>query len=74
MTRALPAGLQEGSAIRFRRHLTRGTWVEAVVAGVELDGSVACFDDDGRARAIRPEHVQVKMVGPRGGVRWEAVS
>ena len=43
---------------------------EGVVLRRERDGSIGLRDDRGRARAIPPERIEVRVLGPRGGERW----
>lgn len=63
-------GLAPGDRVRFRRRDSE-RWKDAVVVGVERDGSVALRDAKGAARAIAPDLIEVRDVGPRGGVVWE---
>lgn len=65
-------GLRPGDRVRFRRRDT-GRWREGRVVGRERDGSVALRDQRGASRSIRPEQLEVRSVGPRGGVIWEPV-
>jgi hypothetical protein len=65
-------GLAAGDTVRFRRR-AGGQWVLATVESRHRDGSVALRDEDGRARFIPPERVEVRRAGPRGGTRWEPV-
>ncbi|HEV2809943.1 MAG TPA: hypothetical protein VGV93_06060 [Acidimicrobiales bacterium] len=63
-------GLSAGDRVRFRRR-EGGRWREGVVSGMHKDGSVALHDDDGRARAISPERLELRTTGPRGAPTWE---
>lgn len=66
-------GLEAGDRVRFRRR-EGGRWHEGVAADRRRDGSVGLFETDGRARAIRPEQLEVLRAGPRGGKRWVPVA
>jgi hypothetical protein len=63
-------GLSAGDRVRFRRR-DGGRWREGVVSGIHKDGSVALHDEDGRARAISPERLELRTTGPRGATTWE---
>lgn len=63
-------GVRVGEAVRFRRR-PGGHWCEATVTGLERDGSLGVRDGEGRARALRPEAVEVRRTGSRGATRWE---
>ena len=63
-------GLCPGDRVRFRRR-ERGQWQEGVVSGMHRDGSVALHDEDGRARALLPERLELRTTGPRGATTWE---
>ena len=52
-------GLRVGDEVRWRPTGKR-TWVVARVTGVEADGSVACVDGDGRARAVVADRLEVR--------------
>ena len=65
-------GLSRGDTVRFRRSAAR-RWQEGTVSRREPDGSVGLRDADGRSRALRPELLEVRTSGPRGGVRWVPV-
>jgi hypothetical protein len=64
--------LRLGDRVRFRRRST-GRWHEAVVTGIERDGSVALRDGRGASRAVAASRLEVRTTGPRGAVRWEPV-
>ena len=65
-------GLNRGDVVRFRRSAGK-RWHEGTVSRREDDGSVGVRDVDGRSRALRPEVLEVRVAGPRGGVRWMPV-
>ena len=65
-------GLSRGDTVRFRRSAAR-RWQEGTVSRREPDGSVGLRDADGRSRALRPELLELRTAGPRGGVRWVPV-
>jgi hypothetical protein len=65
-------GLAAGDRVRWRRS-TGGRWVEGRVIARERDGSVGVRDADGASRALRPDRLEVRDRGPRGGVVWEPV-
>ncbi len=62
-------GLTAGDRVRFRRGSTE-RWKDAVVTGLERDGSVGLADRKGAARAIAVDHIEVRVAGPRGGLTW----
>jgi acetyl-CoA acetyltransferase len=62
-------GLSRGDRVRFRRLETQ-RWKEAVVTGVERDGSIGLADAKGAARAIAVGLIEVRVAGPRGGITW----
>jgi len=62
-------GLSRGDRVRFRR-LDTQRWKEAVITGLERDGSIGLADTKGAARAIAVELIEVRVAGPRGGVTW----
>jgi hypothetical protein len=64
-------GLCKGEKVRYRRRRTQGRWDEAVVVGMERDGSLGVRDQKGAARAIPLELVEVRAEGPRGARLWE---
>jgi hypothetical protein len=66
-------GLNRGDVVRFRRSAGR-RWQEGTVSRREDDGSVGVRDTEGRSRALRPEVLEVRTAGPRGGVRWVPVT
>jgi hypothetical protein len=61
-------GLQVGDIVRWRR-AARGNWTELKVKGIERDGSLSLLGPQG-FRALRPETLQRKDRGPKGGVVW----
>ncbi len=66
-------GLRPGERVRFRRP-DGGAWREAKVERRERDGSVGVRDDQGAARAIALDRLQVRITGPRGGSSWEPLT
>ncbi len=66
-------GLRKGEAVRFRRRDTE-RWKPATVKRREKDGSVGLHDDQGAARSIPIELVEVRASGPRGAKTWEPLS
>ncbi len=62
-------GLEIGQIVRYLGSSDR-RYREGVVLRREKDGSVGLRDDRGRARAIPPERIEVRVVGPRGGEQW----
>jgi hypothetical protein len=66
-------GLEPDDRVRFRRH-DGERWTEAVVLGVERDGSLALRDGKGARRAIPADLVHARAIGPRGGATWEPVA
>lgn len=71
--RLIAVGLRKGDRVRFRRNVDEH-WKEAEVMRRERDGSLGLRDDKGASRAIALELVEVRTVGPRGGVVWERVA
>lgn len=61
-------GLQVDDRVRWRP-TGRQVWLEARVTGLERDGSVGCVDDDGRARAVSADRLEVERRSGRAGVR-----
>jgi hypothetical protein len=66
-------GLTAGDRVRFRRRDTE-RWKEATVARREADGSLSLRDSRGGLRAIPIDLVEVRVVGPRGGITWESLT
>ena len=63
-------GLRAGEKVRFRRP-DRARWQNGTVARRERDGSIGITDENGAARAIPLQLVQVRCAGPRGAKGWE---
>ena len=54
----------------------RGRWRHGHLGDppVERDGCLRVFDDyNGAARTLRPEQLQARVRGPRGGLRWTSL-
>lgn len=66
-------GLAEGDEVRFRRR-DGERWKEATVLRRESDGSVGICDRRGAIRALPITMIEVRTVGPRGGVQWEPLA
>jgi len=66
-------GLRAGERVRWRRR-SGGSWAEGTVTGRERDGSIGVRDDQGRARALLIERLEVRGAGPRGAPRWEPLA
>jgi hypothetical protein len=66
----LAGGLRPGDRVRFRRRESE-RWKEGVVVRREKDGSIGLRDGRGAARAVPLERLEVRTVGPRGGIVWE---
>ena len=66
-------GVSTGDRVRFRRRDTE-RWKEATVARRESDGSLSVRDSRGGLRALPIEAVEVRTVGPRGGILWEPLA
>ena len=62
-------GLRAGERARFRE-AGRERWHDAVVVGIERDGSVALRDAKRAARSIPLERVEVLRRAGRGRPRW----
>jgi hypothetical protein len=62
-------GLHAGERARFRES-SGGRWHDAVVVGVERDGSVALRDAKRAARSIPLERVEVLRRAGRGRPKW----
>lgn len=69
----LEVGLRPGDIVRFRR-AEGGVWRQARVERRERDGSIGVRDEQGAARALPVERLQVRTTGRRGAVVWEPVS
>jgi hypothetical protein len=65
-------GVAPGDQVRFRRH-DGERWKSATVARREKDGSVGLHDARGGARSI-VACIEVRGLGPRGGVVWEPLA
>ena len=63
-------GLRPGATVRFRRR-DNERWKEGNVARREADGSLGVRDGKGSLRALPLDLVEVRTLGPRGGVLWE---
>jgi len=63
-------GLRPGATVRFRRR-DNERWKEGNVARREGDGSLGVRDGKGSLRALPLDLVEVRTIGPRGGVIWE---
>lgn len=66
-------GLTAGDRVRFRRRDSE-RWKEATVARREADGSLSLRDGRGGLRAMPIDTVEVRVVGPRGGITWEPLT
>jgi hypothetical protein len=63
-------GLEKGDTVRFRLTNTQ-RWTECHVIGENADGSLHLGDIKRRqSRSIKPEKIEKKTHGPRGGVLW----
>lgn len=62
--------LRPDDEIRFPKHPGSSSWVQGRPLSVAPDGSITC-SAGGKLRAVLPERIQVKVKGPRGGVKWE---
>jgi hypothetical protein len=65
-------GLVAGDRVRWRDR-SGARWREGQVERRERDGSVGVRDGRGASRALRPERLEVRARGPRGGRVWEPV-
>lgn len=63
-------GLAKGDIVRFRRRDAE-RWATATVVRREQDGSVGLTDGRGSARSLPLDTIEVRAVGPRGGIVWE---
>jgi hypothetical protein len=61
--------LKPTDAVRFPKAPGTRTKIEGRPLAVASDGSITC-SAAGKLRAIRPEQIEVKMQGPRGGTQW----
>lgn len=61
-----------GDRVRWRDR-SGARWREGRVERRERDGSVGVRDGRGASRALRPERLEVRARGPRGGAVWEPV-
>lgn len=66
----LAIGLRPGDQVRFRRRDDE-RWKPASVDRLERDGSIGLRDGKGASRSIPVDLVEVRTVGPRGGIVWE---
>jgi hypothetical protein len=63
-------GLAAGDRVRFRRR-DGERWKDGTVVRREADGSIGVRDAKGALRALPLGLVEVRDLGPRGGVVWE---
>lgn len=56
--------------MRFRRRATEH-WKDGTAVRREADGSLRVRDEKGSLRTLPLELVEVRTLGPRGGVMWE---
>jgi len=61
--------LRTDDTVRFPKMPGLSTWIIGLPKSVNTDGSINVWC--GKVRAIRPEAIEVKMQGPRGGFNWE---
>lgn len=66
-------GVAIGDPVRFRRRDTE-RWKDATVSKREADGSISVRDSRGGLRALPIESIEVRTVGPRGGILWEPLA
>jgi hypothetical protein len=66
-------GLEIGQLVRYVG-ATDKRYRDGVVLRRERDGSIGLRDERGRARAIPPERIEVRVIGPRGGEQWVPLS
>jgi hypothetical protein len=66
-------GVSIGDPVRFRRRETE-RWKDATVARREADGSISVRDGRGGLRALPIDAIEVRTVGPRGGIVWEPLA
>lgn len=66
-------GLRSGDRVRWRPR-DGARWAEGTVTGRERDGSIGVRDEQGRARSLPLERLEVRTTGPRGARAWEAVA
>jgi hypothetical protein len=59
-----------GEAVRWQSG-PKGRWRQGTVTHRERDGSVGVCDEDGAARSLTVERLEVARPGPRGGRGWE---
>jgi len=63
-------GLEKGLDVQYRQRDGQD-WSKGRLMGENKDGSLSIFDTyTGHTRAMLVENVQVRTVGPRGGVKW----
>lgn len=62
--------LRPDDEIRFPKVAGSSTKLVGKPLAVAADGSITC-SVKGKVRAVLPERIEVKMRGPRGGVKWE---
>lgn len=71
--RLAQVGLEIGQLVRYLGTSDKRPH-DGVVLRRERDGSIGLRDDRGRARAIAVECIEVRVVGPRGGEQWVALT
>ena len=71
--RLADVGLEIGQLVRYMGRSDK-RFREGVVLRRERDGSIGLRDDNDRARAIPVEDIEVRVLGPRGGEQWIALT
>ena len=61
--------LRPDDVIRFPKSPGNSAKIEGKPLSVGTDGSITC-SAGGRLRAVLPEKIEVKTIGPRGGRVW----
>ncbi len=64
-------GLHRGEVARFKRISENSNWISGRIHAVEKDGSVTLHDEDGAARSLRPERIEIQRPNRRGKLQWQ---
>jgi|688.fasta_scaffold53466_2 hypothetical protein len=64
-------GLHKGEAIRFKKSGDAARWTLGKIHSAEKDGSITIHDENGAARSLRPERIEIQRVSSRGRTIWQ---
>jgi hypothetical protein len=64
-------GLHRGEPIRFKKTGEAARWTSGRIHSAEKDGSITIHDENGAARSLRPERIEIQRRSPRGRLVWQ---